>query len=404
MKTEKIRFENRKGQILVGHLERPASGKPLATALLAHCFTCGKDLYAVRVLSRSLAKLGFAVLRFDFTGIGESEGDFSETSFATNVEDLQDAATYLANHYRPPQLYVGHSLGGPASVVAASKSSTCEALATIAAPFDPDHLETHFPEVKQQTETQGEAEIEISGSSFTVRKAFFESLRQVDMQQVYRDLSASLMILHSPSDDVVGIDNAASIYRAARHPKNFISLDGANHLLANRKDAEFAGSMIAQWARRYVDVEESRRVNPQKRVGVWTGREPYYTEIAAGNHALVADEPESVGGSDLGPTPYDLLVSGLGACTSMTLRMYADRKEWPLDEVQVHLDHQKIHADDCQNCETESGKVDYIERGVELEGDLTDEQRERLLEIADKCPVHRTLHGEIEVDTRLIQE
>jgi len=401
MRTEKLNFDNRRGRELVGRMEWPLDGTPRAFALMAHCFTCGKDLFVVREISRQLAREGFAVFRFDFTGLGESEGDFSEQTLHTNVDDLVDAARFLDETYQAPGLLIGHSLGGPAVAMAREEIPSAGALVQIAAPFDPAHIKKHFEDRVREIEENGTAEVTIAGRTFTLRNEFLEALDKQRMESVYGNLDAALLLLHSPVDEVVGIDNAEKIYRAARHPKSYISLDGADHLLSSKEDARYAGRVIGAWASRYVKESEERSLTTDKQVVVRTGREKYYTEVRAEGHSLEADEPVSVGGADRGPTPYGLLLSSLGACTSMTLRMYADRKEWALDEVRVHLEHEKIHAEDCERCESKEGKVDRIDRVIELEGDLTDEQRDRLLEIANKCPVHRTLHTENEVRSRL---
>ncbi len=399
MNTKSVTFENQEGHQLAGELDL-AHGREKGCAVFAHCFTCGKDLASHRRIGRALAERGITVLRFDFTGIGESEGSFSEKTFETNVRDLLSAAAFLEDTRRAPQLFVGHSLGGAASVFAAAERPSVNALATIATPSDLTHLQTRLPDVFEKAKNDGQAAISLGGRELQLGRKFVNSLEQADLLGCLRDVSVPYLLLHSPEDQVVGIDSATNLYRVARHPKSFICLDGADHLLSGQEDPAFAGRMIASWAQRYIETEKSSIGSRSRElVTVYTGRDRYYTEVTAGPHELVADEPASVGGTDRGPSPYDLFVSGLGTCTSMTLRMYADRKEWPLDGVSVELKHDRIHAEDCKQCETEEGQVDRIRRRVKLEGDLSETQRERLMEIADKCPVHRTLTTETVVET-----
>ncbi|QXD15560.1 bifunctional alpha/beta hydrolase/OsmC family protein [Rhodocaloribacter litoris] len=406
MNFKRITFENRNGQRLSARLDLPVDGDPLACALFAHCFTCGKNLRALRYLSEALTEAGIAVLRFDFTGLGESEGDFAETTFSSNVEDLVDAAAFLARSYAPPALLIGHSLGGAAVLQAAAQLDAVRAVATIGAPFDPEHVLHLFEDVLDEIERDGVTRVRLAGRAFTVKKAFVDDLAAQNVRRVLRDLKRPLMLLHAPMDQVVGIDNAALLFEAARHPKSFVSLDRADHLLSNEEDARYAGTVIAAWARRYLGVSQAERKHPDpadNRIVAHIDRAHYRTEILANGHALLADEPRTVGGTNAGPTPYDLLVAALGACTAMTLRMYADRKDWPLESVTVRLLHRKVHARDC-DCgagETSTGKIDLVEREVELAGDLTREQRGRLVEIANRCPVHRTLtEGQVVVKTR----
>jgi len=400
MSYERIEFTNQDGTQLAARLDHPSKGRPDAWALFAHCFTCSKDLRAVGAISRALNRQNVGVLRFDFTGLGESEGDFSKTNFSSNVGDLTAAAQFLEDELQAPQILVGHSLGGAAVLQAAHRIPSADAVATIAAPYDPQHVTHLLDDAMEEIKSQGEARVTLAGRTFTIRKQFLDDLAATKMEETIRTLDRGLLLFHSPVDRTVGVDNAARIFEAAKHPKSFVSLDDADHLLTDVADAEYVGTVLGAWARKYVEVEEDKDAPAEGQVVTQTEDE-YRTEIRAGRHALVADEPESVGGDDAGPTPYDYLLAGLGSCTGMTLRMYADRKDWPLDEATVHLSHEKIHAEDCDHCETEDGKVDHIQRDIELDGDLTSEQRERLLEIANKCPVHRTLHSEIDVETAL---
>jgi len=404
MRSEKLTFTNDAGDQLVARLGHPADASPTAYALFAHCFTCSKDLKAVGNISRALTDQGIAVLRFDFTGLGESEGDFADTNFSSNIDDLVCAANMLRDRYEAPRILIGHSLGGAAVLQAAHHIDAVKAVATIGAPHDPEHVTHLLDDSIEEIAQSGEAQVTLAGRSFTIRKQFLDDLEATRMDETIRTLDRALMIFHSPLDDTVGVDNAAKIFQAAKHPKSFVSLDQADHLLTNQDDSRYVGDVVGAWARKYVGAGRSASPKDEEaaddRVVTRTG-EGYRTEVRAGRHALIADEPEDVGGTDEGPTPYDFLLTGLGTCTGMTLRMYADRKDWPLEETIVRLSHGKIHAEDCENCESTDGKVDRIEREIEVRGDLTDEQRQRLLEIANKCPVHRTLHNEILVESSL---
>ena len=397
---EKIRFENADGNALAARLDRPDGESPCAFALFAHCFTCSKDLRAAGAISRALTRHGIAVLRFDFTGLGESEGEFADTNFSSNVEDLIAAADYLSEHHEAPRILVGHSLGGAAVLQAAQRLDSVQAVSTIGAPYDPEHVTQHLQDAVEDIEEKGEARVQLAGRTFTIRKQFLDDLAATRMETTIRTLDRALLIFHSPVDQTVGANNAAKIFQAAKHPKSFVSLDDADHLLTDRSDAEYLGVVLGAWAEKYVDRSVSEPDTPDEDVVTRT-EGTYRTAIQAGRHALVGDEPESVGGDDDGPTPYGFLLSALGSCTGMTLRMYADRKEWPLDETIVRLSHEKVHAEDCENCDTEQGQVDRITREIEIRGRLSDDQRERLFEIANKCPVHRTLLGDVDVRSSL---
>ncbi len=400
MPSKKLHFENPEGDALAARLDLPDGESPCAFALFAHCFTCSKDLRAVGAISRALNHHGIAVLRFDFTGLGESEGDFADTNFTSNVDDLVVAADFLAENYEPPRILVGHSLGGAAVLQAAHRLDSVQAVSTIGAPYDPEHVTRHLEDAVEDIKAKGEARITLAGRTFTIRKQFLDDLAATRMEETIRTLDRALLIFHSPIDQTVGVENAGRIFQAAKHPKSFVSLDDAHHLLTDRADAEYVGVVLGAWAEKYVDRSRSEPQKPERAVTTRTGG-AYRTDIQAGRHSLVGDEPEEVGGDDAGPTPYDLLLSALGSCTGMTLRMYADRKEWPLEETIVRLSHEKIHAKDCESCETEKEKIDHIEREIEVRGALTDTQRQRLLEIANKCPVHRTLHSEVKVQSSL---
>jgi len=405
MPSKRIEFLSHQGEPLAGRLELPDT-PPVAWAIFAHCFTCSKDSQAAVHISRALAEAGFGVLRFDFTGLGGSGGDFSNTNFSSNIDDLVAAADWLREQHGAPALLIGHSLGGTAVLAAAHRIADSKAVVTIGAPFDPSHVSHHFGRQLACIQEAGEAEVELAGRTFTIRRQMLDDLNEQKQDTNIRKLRRALLVLHAPLDDTVGIDNATHIFVTAMHPKSFVSLDQANHLLSNKQDARFAASVIAAWASRYALAQRSATTpsdTPDKRVTVAErGTGNFAVAITAGKHSLLADEPVDVGGDDSGPNPYQLLSAALGACTAMTLRMYARHKQLPLEHVSVTLNHQKVHAKDCAECETKSGQIDRIEREITLTGDLTDEQRQRLLDIADKCPVHRTLHSEVLVSTRLI--
>ena len=404
MQFRKLAFNNGEGKSLAARLDLPVDEKPMAYALFAHCFTCTKHLNAVVNISRALTRCGIAVLRFDFTGLGESEGDFTETNFSSNVADLVAASRFLTSEYEAPKILVGHSLGGAAVLRAASEIPSSVAVAVIGTPADPSHITRFVHKEGQEASVGDEIDVALMGRTVRLKKQFLDDVEGVQMRDVIRNLGRALLIMHSPIDEIVSVQNAAEIFQAARHPKSFVSLDKADHLLSNRSDSQYAGLVLAAWAQKYIaSIPEAEAAGeaPDNRVIATTGAWGYQTEIRVRGHSLIADEPIAVGGSDTGPTPYDYLVAALGACTSMTLRMYADRKKWPLESVVVRLRHERIHASDCDACVTKEGKVDRIEREIELIGPLSEEQRGAFLGIADKCPVHRTLHSEILVDTRL---
>ncbi|GIH25246.1 osmotically inducible protein C [Acrocarpospora phusangensis] len=400
MNSEKFEFAGSHGVPLAARLDLPGS-EPQAYALFAHCFTCGKEAIAAARISRALTDFGIAVLRFDFTGLGGSGGDFGNTDFSSNVADVVAAADHLRERFAAPALLVGHSLGGAAVLAAAHRVPEVRAVATIGAPADPAHVLHLLEDSRAEIEQRGEAQVVLAGRPFRIRKQFLDDIAAQPQAERIAKLGAALLVMHSPGDEIVGVDNARRIFDAARHPKSFVALDGADHLLTDRADAEFAATMLAAWATRYLPAtaeQPSRESDSGFVVVSENGESPYGQSITVGRHSLTADEPRPVGG-DSGPNPYDLLLAGLGACTSMTLRMYAKRKQLPLDHVTVKLRHSRIYAEDCANCETQQGKLDRIERVIHLDGDLDAEQRQRLMEIADKCPVHHTLHSEIDVAT-----
>lgn len=387
----------------------PVMGDPVAYAIFAHCFTCTKNLKAVGHITTALAEKGVATLRFDFTGLGESEGDFADTGFDTDVSDLVAAAQHLEETRQAPQILVGHSLGGTAALAAAPSIESIVAVATIGAPSSPAHLLEVLDEDIGEIRREGRATVRLEGRPFTITESFLDSLDSSSLPDSLSELRIPLLITHSPLDNHVGIDNASELFMAAKHPKSFLSLDNADHLLSREEDALYVGEVIAAWSARFLDTDTREMLQPDLSLespAIGTAvrtEEGLRTEVMANGFPLVADEPERVGGTNQGPTPYDLLTASLGTCTSMTLRMYSDRKGWPLESVTVYLEHNKVHASDCEGCEYKEGKIDHIKREITLEGDLDEDQRKRLLEIADRCPVHRTLHGQIHVETSLVE-
>ncbi len=394
--TEAIIIDTPSGPRLAGRLERPR-GRARAFALFAHCFTCGKDQTGAVRMARALAARGIATLRFDVTGIGASEGDFAETTFSGNVNDIVAAADWLRSHAEAPTLLIGHSLGGAAVIVAARLVPEVKAVATIGAPSDAAHVLHRFGDALTVIEQKGKAQVKLGGRQFEVGRDFIDDARAQAITGHLARLGKALLVLHAPLDQEVGIDNAAALFAAARHPKSFISLDGANHFLSGAGDAPAAAAAIAGWAERYMPAESpDTGVPPTDVIRVEeTGNGVFQNQVSVSVHQFLADEPVIVGGDDTGPSPYDLLAGALGACISMTVRMYAQRKGWPLDRIRVDVRHAKIHAADCADCETRDGKIDEFLIRVTLDGPLDADQRARLVDVAGKCPVHRTLHGEV---------
>jgi len=398
-----IHFPGALGDRLAARLDLSVT-PPAAFVLFAHCFTCSKDSLAASRISAALTGNGLGVLRFDFTGLGASEGDFANTNFSSNVADLVAAASWLREHHQAPRILVGHSLGGAAVLAAAEQIPEAVAVATIGAPYDPAHVRRLLEGATPEIEAAGAADVTIAGRKFRIKRQFLDDISSQNSNRYLAQLRKALLIFHSPRDATVSIENAGMIFAAAKHPKSFISLDNADHLLTRKEDALYVASVLASWASRY--VKQAPRPAAPAEAGVVTVSETLESKftqlIGVDGHHLRADEPVSFGGTDTGPSPYDLLLASLGACTSMTLRLYADRKNWPLEQITVRLKHEKIHARDCAECETKEGKIDRIDREIELKGALDETQRARLLEIADKCPVHRTLHSEVVVPTRLM--
>ncbi|MEM7208714.1 MAG: bifunctional alpha/beta hydrolase/OsmC family protein [Pseudomonadota bacterium] len=401
---EKIFFTNRRDQKLAGVMHLPTSAKPRAYAVFAHCFTCTKNIRAAVHIADAMAEQGIGVLRFDFTGLGQSEGDFADTHFSSNVDDLVDAAAFLSDHYAPPKILVGHSLGGTAVLCAAHQVPSATAVATIGSPADAEHV-LHLLENDIDTiEKEGIARVKLAGRPFTIKKEFVDDLRSQSVRERLGALKKALLVMHSPIDATVSVNQAADIFVAAKHPKSYVSLDDADHLLSRETDSRYAAQVLAAWANRYIGDEEKVQYPKHESDSVVVhadNADGFLCTMNVDGHTMIADEPENYGGSDLGPSPYGYLSAALGACTAMTLNMYARRKKLPLENVTVTTKHDKIHAQDCEACETTTGKIDQFVRSIKIEGDLDQATRQRLLEIADMCPVHKTLHAEVEVVSKL---
>jgi putative redox protein len=404
MPSERFQFTGSEGQQLAAALDTP-DGETHAYALFAHCFTCGKDGLAAKRIAVALAAKGIAVLRFDFTGLGSSGGDFANSTFSSNVADLVRAADHLRETKEGPALLIGHSLGGAAILAAAGQIPDAKAVVTIAAPSDPAHVTGLFTDSIEKIRKDGQAEVSLAGRPFTIKRELIDDIAEQNLMADIAGLRKALLVMHAPTDDTVGIDNATRIFVTAKHPKSFVSLAGADHLLSDRRDSAYAADVIAAWASRYLDVKELDEATgdseaPREVVVRETRNSKFQQTVTVGPHQMLADEPVAAAGGDTGPGPYDFLLAGLGACTSMTMRLYAERKSLPLERTTVTLRHNKIHAEDCAECETKSGMLDQIDRVIGMEGPLDAEQRQKLLEIADKCPVHRTLTSEIRILTR----
>jgi uncharacterized OsmC-like protein/fermentation-respiration switch protein FrsA (DUF1100 family) len=402
--TERFQFTSSEGHQLAAALDMPEQ-EPKAYALFAHCFTCGKDVLAARRIALALAATGIAVLRFDFTGLGSSEGDFANSTFSSNVADLVRAADHLRETRKAPAILIGHSLGGAAILAAAVQIPDAKAVVTIAAPSDPAHVTGLFKDRIEDIRKQGKVEVSLAGRPFHISSEFLDDIAEHGLMAHVANLHKALLIMQSPTDDTVGIDNATRLFVAARHPKSFVSLAGADHLLTGKRDAAYVADVIAAWATRYLDPLTSEQVAdlgeaPRMVVVRETRNSKFQQTISIGPHRLLADEPVAAGGEDTGLGPYDFVLAGLGACTSMTMRLYAERKSLPLERTTVTLKHGKIHAQDCAECETKAGMLDQIDLVIAMEGDLDAEQRKKLMEIADKCPVHRTLTSEVRIVTQ----
>ena len=407
-KPIKLTFDGAHGAKLAARLDLP-SGAVRAYALFAHCFTCSKDLIAARKIAEALTLQGIGVLRFDFTGLGGSGGDFASTNFTSNLDDLGRAVEFLRAEYDAPKLLIGHSLGGAAILAMAERVPEATAVATIGAPADIGHVTHNFADHLEEIKTKGAAEVSLGGRPFVIKRQFVDDLGKHDIAQATREMGKALLVLHAPRDETVGIENAGKIFDAAKHPKSFVSLDDADHLLREPADASYVASVIAAWAGRYLPRDAETPVKPSDGVVVReTGQGKFQCMVMAGHHRMMADEPENVGGLDSGPSPYDFLSAALGSCTVMTVRMYADHKNIALDAVRAEILHDKIHADDCAECNDahrqKGGKIDRFERRLTFIGDLDADTRAKLLAIANKCPVHRTLEATSLIETNEVRD
>ena len=405
MNTVRLEIENRKGLKLQAYLELPANQKPNHFTIFAHCFSCNSNFNAVKNISRSLSNHGFGVLRFDFTGLGKSEGEFAESHFSANVEDLLDVSNYLEKHYKAPSLLVGHSLGGAAVIVAASKLEHIKAVATVGAPATVSHVTHLFSHGTDDIQEKGDVEVKIGGRPFKINQDFVNDFGKTDLPKIIKKLRKPILVMHAPFDKVVGIENAHQIYHNAIHPKSFISLDDADHLLSKQTDSIYVGNMIGTWVERYFEPEDNNMIssNGEQLVGHLNLLEDNFTtSIQTKKHSFIADEPTNIGGDDFGPSPYDFLSAGLAACTVMTLKMYADRKKWDLHEVFVYITYSRKHSDDLDIEVDKPTRFDHLQKKIKIVGNLEEKQRNRLKEIASKCPVHKTLQSKIIIDTTLL--
>ncbi len=405
MPTQKIKFNNKKGYQLCAKIDLPLKKNPYPFVIFAHVFTGNKNLTASKHISRALTMNGFGVMRFDFTGLGESEGDFSDTNFSSNVEDLEAAAEYITEKYMAPAVMVGHSLGGAAAIFAASKIDSIKAVVSIGAPSYPEHVTHLLKDKREEIEKNGCAQVDIGGRKFTIKKQFLDDLEAQEHVPVIQNLDRALLVMHSPQDNIVGIENAANIYKLAKHPKSFVTLDRADHMLTNKNDAFYAGNVIASWVKRYIEFPEIEKLETDQQVVVRLEGDDFTTEVQMGEHSIIADEPVKVGGNDFGPSPYELLNASLGACKAMTLKMYARRKKWDLEDVLVHISYSKSNKYEEHQADPENAnsRIDRFDIELELVGNLDDAQKQRLLEIASKCPVHKTLDSPTEFVTKIIE-
>ncbi|MFN2261644.1 MAG: alpha/beta fold hydrolase [Psychroflexus sp.] len=400
MSLKKVSFNNKNGQELVGRIELPKYQHPQAFAIFAHCFTCGKNLKTIKHISTALADAGIGVLRFDFTGLGQSEGEFEDTDFSHNIEDLVEASNFLKDNYRAPSLLVGHSLGGTAALFAAKQLDNIKAVVSIASPSNPEHVKNLIQRNTENTDSESFT-INIGGRDFKIKKSFLEDIENMKVDIFLNDLKKPYLIFHSPQDKIVSIDNAEKLFKLAHHPKSFVSLDQADHLLSDNKDSKYTGGVIAAWAKRYLELETQPKVKSDSQVAATLKKEDKFTTaMKVGDFQITGDEPKTAGGHNFGPSPYEMLAASLAECTAMTIQMYVKHKKWDLEEVKVHIDHSKEKTEDSEG---NTQKLDIFDCKIECVGDLDDDQKQRIIKIAGKCPVHRTLlHNEVKVNTELL--
>jgi len=399
MNTDRIKIINDKGNELATSIDFPNHQKPKQFALFAHCFTCTSQLNAVRNISQALNNKGIAVVRFDFTGLGKSGGNFADSHFEANVEDLLVVNKYITQHYQSPTLMIGHSLGGAAAIVAASKLDNIQAIVTIGTPADVQHVTKQYEEQGKDLGVDEEAKVVIGGRPFKISGEFVNGFKQHNLPETIKKLRKPILVMHSPIDEIVGINNAHEIYHNAKHPKSFVSLDNADHLLTKKEDSIYVGDIIASWASRYIDLSPFETPNPNNHQLVAhlnLLENNFTTFINTKNHGIIADEPKSVGGFDFGMSPFELVSAGLSACTAMTIKLYAERKKWDLQEVYAYVNHNKEIVD--------GESKDVFSKSLSFIGNLDEGQRERLRDIASKCPVHRTLQQSSTIKTEMKDE
>ncbi|KAA2217383.1 bifunctional alpha/beta hydrolase/OsmC family protein [Maribacter flavus] len=403
----KLKIPNRKGHELHALLELPANQKPNRYAIFSHCFACSSNMTAVRNITRTLTNYGFGVIRFDFTGLGRSQGEFAESHFSANVNDIIDVHNYIKETYKAPELLIGHSLGGSASIMAASRIQDIKAVATIGSPSNIEHTKKQFESGLEDVKSYGKAEVELGGRPFIIDSDFVEDFSNTDLLDVTKKLRKPILIMHSPQDRIVKPDHAHNLFVAAFHPKSFVTLDGADHLLTNKNDSMYIGNVIGAWVERYFEPMENKMLEPEGEQLVAhldLTENNFTTQMQTKHHNMIADEPGSVGGDNYGPGPYDYLTAAIASCTAMTVKLYAERKEWDLREVYVYITHSKKHTDELQGDFENPGRIDHINKKLKFIGDLTTEQKEKLKDIASRCPVHKTVASEVHFDTEVLAE
>lgn len=406
--TERITFTNPSGQMLSARLDLPEGGCRFY-ALYVHCFTCSKDLLPASRICRFLAAQGIGVLRFDMTGLGASEGDFAETNFETNIGDILSAVEAMTRASKEPSLLIGHSLGGTAAIVASGHIPSLKAVVSINAPSHPRHVKKRFLDQEDKIVKEGSAEVMVEGRPFVIKKHFLEALEETDMQTILQNLTVPLLVMQAPDDSIVHQQNGFDLFAAAKNPKSFCALPGADHLLTDLKSSEYVASMIKAWSAPYIaETHGTLSSSPIESVVVAENKKGKFTQdVTWGEHIFRADEPvEIAGGLGTGPSPYDFLTAALGACTSMTLRMYADLKKIPVEHISVRVQHHKEDRPEEKEILTtlplkKPDQMDVFSREISIEGPVTAEQKASLLTIAEKCPVHKTLSRRSEIVTKL---